>query len=153
VAASWPERRWQRLAVAEGEKGLIARCSISDPTEIPYYLSNATADTPLLQLAQVAATRYTVEQCIEEAKGEIGLDEYEVRYRHSWHRRIIFLVMGSRLTSLRPLQSDGEKEARALPNELTVPEVRRLLELALPLPYRSWELRLAWSLWRRSKRM
>jgi len=35
---------------------------------------------------------------------------------------------------------------------LTVPEVRRLLEVALPLPYRPRELRLAWSLWRRAKR-
>jgi len=31
--------------------------------------------------------------------------------------------------------------------------VRRLLEVALPLPYRARELRLAWSLWRRAKRM
>jgi len=31
--------------------------------------------------------------------------------------------------------------------------VRRLLEVALPLPYRSRELRLAWSLWRRAKRL
>jgi hypothetical protein len=36
--------------------------------------------------------------------------------------------------------------------ELTVPEVRRLLEIALPLPARSPQLRLAWSLWRRAKR-
>jgi hypothetical protein len=35
---------------------------------------------------------------------------------------------------------------------LTVPEVRRLLEVALPLPERPPELRLAWSLWRRAKR-
>jgi hypothetical protein len=32
---------------------------------------------------------------------------------------------------------------------LTVPEVRRLLEVALPLPVRSREARLAWSAWRR----
>lgn len=37
--------------------------------------------------------------------------------------------------------------------ELTVPEVRRLLEVALPLPDRSRELRLAWSRWRRAKRL
>ena len=73
VVASWPESRWQRLTVAEGEKGLItydwacqrvvesrdglpgpdawllARRSLSDPTDIAYYLSNAPADTPLLQ--------------------------------------------------------------------------------------------------------
>jgi len=114
---SWPESRWQSLTVAEGEKGLItydwacqriiekcdglpgrdswliARRSLSDPTDIAYYLSNAPADTPLLKLAQVASTRYTVEQCIEEAKGETGLDEYEVRHWHSWHRHITLSMM------------------------------------------------------------
>ena len=117
VVASWPESRWQSLIVAEGEKGLItydwacqrivesrnglpgpdawlvARRSLSDPTDIAYYLSNAPVDTPLLKLAQVASTRYTVEQCIEEAKGETGLDEYEVRYWHSWHRHITLSMM------------------------------------------------------------
>jgi SRSO17 transposase len=117
VVAGWSERCWQRLVVAEGEKGLItydwacqriveareglpgpdgwliARRSISDPTDIAYYLSNAPVDTPLLKLAQVASTRYTVEQCIEEAKGETGLDEYEVRYWHSWHRHITLSMM------------------------------------------------------------
>jgi SRSO17 transposase len=117
VVASWPAHRWQCLTVAEGEKGLItydwacqrvvesrdglpgpeawlvARRSLSDPTEIAYYLSNAPVDTPLLQLAQVASTRYTVEQCIEEAKGETGLDEYEVRYWQSWHRHITLSMM------------------------------------------------------------
>ena len=66
---------------------------ISDPTAIAYYLSNAVVETPLLKLAQVASTRYTVEQCIEEAKGETGLDEYEVRHWHSWHRHITLSMM------------------------------------------------------------
>jgi SRSO17 transposase len=113
----WAERRWQRLTVAAGEKGpltydwgcqrvverrdrlpgpegwLLARRSISDPTEIAYYLSNAPADMPLFELARVASTRYTVEQCIEEAKGETGLDEYEVRFWHSWYRHITLSMM------------------------------------------------------------
>ena len=72
---------------------LLARRSISDPTEIAYYLSNAPLDTSLLTLAQVAATRYTVEQCIEESKGEAGLDEYEVRHWHSWYRHITLSMM------------------------------------------------------------
>ncbi|MYC22222.1 MAG: hypothetical protein F4X62_12165 [Caldilineaceae bacterium SB0662_bin_25] len=37
--------------------------------------------------------------------------------------------------------------------ELSVPEVRRLLEIALPLPPRSPPLRLAWSHWRRARRL
>jgi len=128
VVASWPESRWQRLSVAEGEKGLItydwacqrvveshdglpgrdacgvplpgrwllARRSVSDPTDIAYRrsgVSNAPVDTPVVKLAQVASSRYTVEQCIEEAKGETGLDEYEVRFWHSWHRHITLSMM------------------------------------------------------------
>jgi SRSO17 transposase len=117
VVASWPESRWQRLVVAEGEKGprrydwacqrivenqaqlpgrdswLLARRAVSDPREIAYYLSNAPVETDLLTLAQVASTRYTVEQCIEEAKGETGLDHYEVRYWQSWYRHITLSMM------------------------------------------------------------
>jgi SRSO17 transposase len=66
----------------------MARRLLSDPTDIAYCLSNAPADPPLAKLAQVASTRYIVEQCSEEAEGETGLDDYEVRYWHSWHRHI-----------------------------------------------------------------
>jgi SRSO17 transposase len=117
VAASWPARQWRSLTVAQGEKGpivydwgiarvvesreglpgpdawLLARRSQADLTDIAYYLSNAPADTPMLKLAQVASTRYQVEQGIEEAKGETGLDEYEVRHWHRWHRHITLSMM------------------------------------------------------------
>jgi hypothetical protein len=36
--------------------------------------------------------------------------------------------------------------------ELSLPELRRLLEVALPLPPQSHELKIAWSLFRRAKR-
>jgi SRSO17 transposase len=119
------------LTVAEGEKGLvtydwacqrviesrdglpgrvgwlIARRSLTDPQDMAYYLSNAPADTPLLKLAQVASRRYTVEQCIEEGKGEAGLDEYEVRYWHSWYRHITLSMMAHAwLASVRQLATE-----------------------------------------------
>jgi SRSO17 transposase len=117
LAASWPTSQWQRLEVAEGEKGpriydwarqriienqeqlpgrdawLLARRSTTDPADVAYYLSNAPAESSLLTLAQVASTRYTIEQCFEEAKGETGLDHYEVRYWHSWYRHITLSMM------------------------------------------------------------
>jgi SRSO17 transposase len=117
VVLSWPESKWRRFVVADGEKGprvydwacqrviesrdglpgpeswLLARRSVSDPTDVAYYLSNAPDDAPLTMLAKVAATRYVVEQCIEEAKGETGLDEYEVRHWPSWHRHITLSMM------------------------------------------------------------
>ena len=140
VVASWPERRWQRLVVAAGEKGLItydwacqrvvesrnglpgpdawliARRSSSAATEIAYYLSNAPADTPLLKLAQVAATRYTVEQCIEEAKGETGLDDYEVRYWHSWHRHITLSMMAHAWLAAVRCKATEKKPSPSWPN-------------------------------------
>lgn len=135
VVAAWPERRWQRLTVAEGEKGLvtydwacqrivessngspgrdawlIARRSRNDAQEIAYYLSNAPVETPLLQMAQVASQRYTVEQCIEEAKGETGLDEYEVRLWHSWHRHITLSMMAHTWLAAMRYQANQEKGA------------------------------------------
>ena len=117
VVDSWPLRNWQRLTVTEGEKGaltsdwacqrviesrdglpgpvswLLERRSLSVPTEMAYYLAQAPIDTPLLKLAQVASTRYTVEQCIEEGKGETGLDQYEVRYWHSWYRHVTLSLL------------------------------------------------------------
>jgi SRSO17 transposase len=117
VVAAWSERRWQRLTVTEGSKGprtydwayqrviesrdglpgeevwLIARRSLTDPTDIAYFLSNAPLEMGLDRLAQIAAARATIEQCLETAKGETGLDEYEVRYWHSWHRHITLAML------------------------------------------------------------
>lgn len=136
VVARWPESRWQRLTVAEGEKGprvydwayqqvwesragrigphawLLARRSVSDVTDIAYYLASAPPETPLLTLAQVAASRYTVEQCIEEAKGETGLDEYEVRYWHSWYRHITLSMMAHAWLAFVRAKSQEKKTAQ-----------------------------------------
>jgi SRSO17 transposase len=138
VVAAWPEQRWQRLTVAEGEKGLItydwacqrvvessnglperdawliARRSLNDSREIAYYLSNAPADTRLLKMAQVAAQRYTVEQCIEEAKGETGLDEYQVRHWQSWHRHITLSMMAHTWLAAIRYKANQEKGGLSL---------------------------------------
>ncbi len=72
---------------------LLARRSISDRKQIAYYLVYAPDRTSFKTLIWVASSRYTVEQCIEEAKGETGLDEYEVRFWHSWYRHITLSMM------------------------------------------------------------
>jgi SRSO17 transposase len=141
VVAGWMEGRWQRLEMAEGEKGprlydwacqrvleshggyfgppawLLARRSLSEAKQTPsaetaYYLAHAPADTPLLMLAQVASTRYTVEQCIEEAKGEAGLDEYQVRYWHSWYRHITLSMMAHAWLAIVRAKAQEKKRAQ-----------------------------------------
>lgn len=75
------------------EVWLLARRSLSPPNEIAYYLALAPHTVSLQTLATIAGTRYTVEQCIKEAKGEVGLDQYEVRFWHSWYRHMTLTMM------------------------------------------------------------
>jgi SRSO17 transposase len=141
VIASLPKSAWKRLAVVEGEKGMItyhwarvrvvesrdqlpgpdvwllARRSQAAPDKLAYYLAYAPSKTSLETLVQVASTRYTVEQCIEEAKGEAGLDEYEVRFWHSWYRHITLSIMAHAwLASIK--RREQEKKA---PQPLSLP--------------------------------
>jgi len=42
---------------------------------VAYYVCFAPVGTPLADLLRVAGTRWSIETCIEEAKGEVGLDQ------------------------------------------------------------------------------
>ena len=86
VIASQPSDSWQRLTVREGEKGP----RIYDWARV-----------------RVVESRNQLPG-LEEGKGETGLDEYEVRYWHSWHRHITLSMMAHAwLASIR--QGAGEK--------------------------------------------
>lgn len=50
-----------------------------------YFLSNGSPDTPLAELVRVAKAEHCVEDCLERAKGEAGLAEYQVRTWQGWH--------------------------------------------------------------------
>jgi SRSO17 transposase len=109
VVAGLPASAWRRLTVAEGSQGprvceyaemwvwfseeglpgprerLLVRRSLGQEPELKYHRSNAPPSVPLLKLAQVRATRWTIEEDIQSAKGECGLDEYETRGWPGWH--------------------------------------------------------------------
>lgn len=80
-------------AAPGGSYRLLFRRSLEDPTEISFYLTPAPQGTRLETLVQVAGSRWTIEQCFEDAKQEVGLDEYEVRTWPSWHRHITLAMM------------------------------------------------------------
>ena len=57
---------------------LIGR-GIDDPQEeYAYYLAYGPAQTPAEELIRIAGRSWQVEECFEAAKGEVGLEEYEV---------------------------------------------------------------------------
>ncbi len=76
-------------------------------------------------LAAVASSRWCVEQLLEEAKGDVGLDEYEVRYWHSWYRHItLSMVAHTWLTLLR------HEERKKTPPSLAHPQLSRATSVA-----------------------
>jgi SRSO17 transposase len=110
-----PAEAWQRLSAGEGSQGprwytwawigisgtapagwgrwLLARRSPSDPTELAYYRVFAPADTPLADVVRAAGSRWSIEESFERAKGEVGLDQYEVRHWEAWHRHITLALL------------------------------------------------------------
>src|SRR5262250_2735066 len=67
-----------------------------------YVLIFAPTGTSLGEMVEAFGARWTVEQCFEEAKGEVGLDEYEVRSWHGWYRHITLSMLSlAFLTTLR----------------------------------------------------
>lgn len=75
------------------EKGLLIRRSIAEPHELAFWLTHATVGTALVDLVRVAGTRWTIESCFESAKGEVGLDQYEVRSWTGWHRHVTMVML------------------------------------------------------------
>jgi SRSO17 transposase len=84
---------WRRLEANAPQQGgwqrwVLLRRSVTDPTEVTAYLAYAPATTSLAEMVRVAGMRWTVEESIQTAKGEVGLDHYEVRSWTGWYRHM-----------------------------------------------------------------
>ena len=113
-----PATAWQRLSAGAGTKGerfydwarvglarrpgqlpahglhwLLVRRNSKDPNNLAYYVVFGPANTSLATLASVAGQRWTVEECFELAKQEVGLADYEVRSWHGWYRHITLAML------------------------------------------------------------
>jgi SRSO17 transposase len=64
---------------------LLARRSISNPSEIAYYVAYGSRRARLLDLAWIAGSRWHVEECFQQAKNEAGLDHYQARSWRAWY--------------------------------------------------------------------
>jgi hypothetical protein len=67
-------------------------------------------------MVQVAGTRWAVEECFETAKGEVGLDQYEVRSWSGWYRHItLTLLAHAYLTVVRAQTQAPEPRKKKTP--------------------------------------
>jgi SRSO17 transposase len=109
---------WALVSLPEPEasgagRWLLVRRSIGDPTELAYYLAYGPKETPAEELVRVAGRRWAIEDCFEQAKGEVGLDEYEVRKWEAWHRHITFCLLAH--AYLAVLRSNAAKRGMVAP--------------------------------------
>ncbi|MFG2052379.1 IS701 family transposase [Micromonospora sp. NPDC048935] len=113
LATNAPTLAWKRRSCGAGAKGprlydwavaslpgtadgyghwLLIRRSITNPTDLAYYLCSGPADTSDETLIRIAGTRWTIEECFQTAKTEVGLDHYQVRRYDAWYRHITLVL-------------------------------------------------------------
>jgi SRSO17 transposase len=132
LLAEVPAGAWHRLSCGDGSKGprvydwallrtnspdpreyarwLLFRRSVSDPAEVAYFACGGPPATTLNDLVQVAGTRWAIEDLLELAKGDCGLDEYEVRSWVGWHRHVTLSLFA--LAVLSVIRSRAARPSR-----------------------------------------
>jgi SRSO17 transposase len=117
-----PTHAWARLSAGVGAKGLrlyawfrlplapplqegyarwfLVRRTLSAPDEVQGHVAFAPQGATLQQLVRVAGQRWTMEVAFEAAKGEVGLDQYEVRSWQGWYRHITLALLAHALLTV-----------------------------------------------------
>lgn len=109
-----PKDGWQRLSCADGSKGprlydwaligtadpgqyLLARRSLAlgekGQLELAFFRCWSPRPVTLPELVAVAGARWGIEDCFGEAKGEAGLDHYQVRKYRAWYRHVTLSML------------------------------------------------------------
>ncbi len=108
---------WYRRKVSEGTKGpieyeftrrrvvlsknglpqktvwLIIKRTLGNNPKYSYYISNAPESTKLKTFVWLSGLRWAIEQCFEETKSELGMDQYEVRKYPGWNHHILTCIL------------------------------------------------------------
>jgi len=110
----WAYLPYRSLAAAGWQKGLLIRRSLAEPDKLAFYLTLSPAATRLEELVQVAGMRWAIEACFEAAKGEVGLDQHEVRSWTGWHRHVTLAMLAHvYLTVVRQAAIGGTADRRS----------------------------------------
>jgi SRSO17 transposase len=117
LAAQLPPSAWRTYQVKAGEKGpirarfafvravacrgqlpgpdvwVVFRRALGDARELKAFLSNASAETPKRELVRVSGMRWPIESCFEEAKGSLGMADYQTRSWRGWHHHMTMVIL------------------------------------------------------------
>jgi len=131
-----PPQAWVVLSVGEGSKGphvyewawlqqpeqpeddperrrwILIRRSLTDPSKRAYDRVAGPAHSTLADLVRVAGSRWKIEEGIEEAKGEVGLDHDEVRSYRAWYRCVTLALLAHAILVVGRSQSVSPEKNR-----------------------------------------
>jgi len=117
LAAQLPKGAWRTYRVKAGEKGpirarfafvravaardqlpgpdvwVVFRRRRGEPAELKVFLSNAPWDTSEGELVRVSGMRWPIETCFEEAKGSLGMADYQTRFWRGWHHHMTLVIL------------------------------------------------------------
>jgi SRSO17 transposase len=138
LAAQLPRRAWRKHLVKDGEKGFIEarfafvravavrdklpgpelwvvfRRSLGASPELKVFISNAPADALRRELVRVSAMRWPIETCFEEAKGELGMAEYQTRSWRGWHHHMTLVILAHHfVVGLKLKHKKGHRRLRS----------------------------------------
>lgn len=125
---------WQRWRAKDGEKGpmvwevkhavfypkdenrlpgqpmhLIVARDVLHPEVIKFFVSNAPAETSIQTMLLVGFSRWRIERCFEDQKGEIGLDHYEGRRYLGLQRHLALSAVSYLFLAQTRQEQGGEK--------------------------------------------
>jgi SRSO17 transposase len=133
LAAGVPAEQWVACSAGHGAKGRRlyhwARVELAAPAsadftrwllvrrsrrdgELAFYACFAPAATSLVGLVRVAGTRWAIEESFQTAKGEVGLDHYEVRRWPGWYRHITLALLAHAFLTVTRAQATTTVSAR-----------------------------------------
>ena len=116
MARDLPAEAWQPLVLREGAKGPLVHEFASlrvwamrhykpgppvwlllrrttEKTDLKYYVSNATEETPWQNIALAGGARWRVEECLEDGKMHLGMAACEARSWSSWHHHMSLVAL------------------------------------------------------------
>ncbi len=172
---------WAWAATCSPRHCVLLRRSIADPSSLAFFYCHPPAGraVPLSVLIAVTGKRWPVEECHQQAKGQAGFDQHQVRLWHSFHRHTVLSMSALavlaaatrpppappaaagppgagqqpwdwRDTGILPASADQPPPRDPGLVKVSVPEARRLLRLAAtPMSSAARQLGYAWSRWRR----
>lgn len=136
IAATAPQA-WQRISAGAGAHGpreyhwarvpvrtswrsgrghwVLARRSLSDPEDVAYYACYGPRRSSTADLAWAAGSRWRIEECFQQAKGEAGLDHYQVRTWRAWYAHITLSMLALAWLSASRAQAQKRGSAPATP--------------------------------------